>query len=69
MTLRKREGLEEQRIEQLLTGQTVTDVSWDDAAAEGGLALQLVSEFGVRTLLVLGFTELGMWVERSEELP
>lgn len=56
-------------IAEALEGWRVDTVSWD-TNIEGGLVLHLSRGFAnhVQKIVVLGFTELGMWLEKEEKI-
>lgn len=56
---------EEQTIEDALTGWTIYAIDYD-RTVEGGMVFHLI-QGNVRKIVVMGFTELGNWLEREEK--
>lgn len=54
-----------------MTDTCVTQYEWQDEASEGyvegGLTF-IVNKGGIKTKVILGYTELGVWLEHREEL-
>jgi hypothetical protein len=51
-----------------LEGSTINKVGFHKKAQEGGLGINYTNKNGEEKILVLGFTELGMWIYANADI-